>query len=574
MGELIPPNPKQFILTLGAKMSQKALYEEVIEEIGTQTLARFGLNIFSLNTYAAYGNSVLATSDVMRAYERHKNNPQYHGQMFEEIDIGQTNIKEGLFSTGNQAYTTDTLNDIRKIQGMLKENKKIENLQVQDREKFEYIMSNYKYEVENFDFSKGDLNHLARTNHNTTDTVLIDKNGNVIKTAQLKAIQDTKGLLKDRYLEGEFAVDELRMPLDDYKRHKGNLEEMIKNGEGSSDPKKIEQARKAKIALEKLNAGNVTNRLMCENPKTTAFLTQSVVASGHIVQAGASDAIVVALSTFANGVIWELKDMFDSSSVSHVSIMDRVKRLINKVIEAFKKTFVRGASFGAIDVAIGILGQIFKSISGSLRQLWKQIRSSFKSIYNAIYSYITGEIKSTKEMLSVIIKALFSSVWIIATLGLEKKLEVEFSFIFASMPFLASFLASSFSIVIGAFAVVVTSRSVDAVLDALFGVFSARDKAKMRKEEIADLIASSLPAIMEEEERLYQIVEETHRKRLQSIESSFEDYQKAYSQCDEQSIYNALNNICGLWGEELKVKNMEDVQNILENPNRSGKLKW
>ena len=555
-------------------MRQKPLYEEVITEIGTQTLARFGLNIFSLDTYAAYGSSVLATSDIMRAYDRHKNNPQYHGQMFEEIDIGQTNIKEGLFAGGSRAYTTDTLSDIRDVQGMVREGKKFENLNAKDQAKFEYIMTNYASEVENLNFSKGDLNHLAKTNHNTTDTVLVDSNGKVLRTAQLKAIQDTEGLLEDRYLEGEFAVDELRMPLDDYKKHKSNLEEMIRVGEGSSDPKKAEQARKAKIALEKLNAGNLTNRLMCKNPKTTAFLTQGVVASGHILQAGASDAIVVALSTFANGVVWELKDMFNSSSISQVSVMDRIKRLINKVIEAFKKNFARGASFGAIDVAIGILGQIFRSISRSLKQLWKQIRSSCKSIYNAIYSYISGEIKSTKDLIGTIIKALLSSVWVFATVGLEKKLEVEFSLVFASMPFLASFLASLCAIVVGAFAVVVTSRSVDAVLDALFGVFAARDKAKIRKEEIAELIASELPALLENEEKLERLIEETHCKRLLSIESSFEDYQKAYGQYDEQGVYEALNSLCLLWGGELKIKNMGDVQKIFENPNRCGKLKW
>ena len=40
----------------------KAIYEEIIDEIGTQTLARFGLNIFSLNTYAGYGASVKMTN--------------------------------------------------------------------------------------------------------------------------------------------------------------------------------------------------------------------------------------------------------------------------------------------------------------------------------------------------------------------------------------------------------------------------------------------------------------------------------------------------------------------------------
>ncbi|WP_367689045.1 hypothetical protein [Helicobacter pylori] len=44
----------------------------MIEEIGTQTLARLGLNIFSLNTYKAYGASVGMSADTFRAYERHQ----------------------------------------------------------------------------------------------------------------------------------------------------------------------------------------------------------------------------------------------------------------------------------------------------------------------------------------------------------------------------------------------------------------------------------------------------------------------------------------------------------------------
>lgn len=86
-------------------MAQKALYEEVIEEIGTQTLARLGLNIFSLNTYAAYGASVQTTLDTNKAYKQHKNNPNFFGQTFEELDVGYQNIKDSLLNTGNKTYT-------------------------------------------------------------------------------------------------------------------------------------------------------------------------------------------------------------------------------------------------------------------------------------------------------------------------------------------------------------------------------------------------------------------------------------------------------------------------------------
>ena len=106
----------------------KALYAEVIDEIGTQTLAKFGLNIFSLNTYGAYGASAKATNIISDTYNRHKNNPNAFGQYFEDIDVGQSNIKSELFNTGEQKFTTDELADIKKVAEIIESGKKIENL--------------------------------------------------------------------------------------------------------------------------------------------------------------------------------------------------------------------------------------------------------------------------------------------------------------------------------------------------------------------------------------------------------------------------------------------------------------
>lgn len=162
-------------------MTQKAFVEEVIEEIGTQSLAKLGLNIFSLNTYAAYGASAQMTSDTARAYNQHKKNDKIFGQTFEELDIGIQNIKDSLLNTENKTYTTDTLADIKYAQDILKSNKKIENLDEKDRQKVEYILAYYADEVENMDFSDPILAALAHKNHTTTDTVTLDKEGNVIK---------------------------------------------------------------------------------------------------------------------------------------------------------------------------------------------------------------------------------------------------------------------------------------------------------------------------------------------------------------------------------------------------------
>ena len=556
-------------------MTKKALYEEVIDEIGTQTSARFGLNIFNLpvnfsfSSYEAYGAAVRATQDTFRAYDKHKNNDKYYGQTFEELDIGQQNIKDSLFNTGNKTYTTDTLADIKKVRDIRASGKDITKLNTEDREKYEDIMANYADEVKNMDFEK--LGNLVRKNHNTTDTITLDKNGNIVKTAQLKVIKSTNGLLKDRYLEGDAAVDELKMPFDDYKRHKENLEKMIEKGKNNPENQNaVEKAQKAEKALEKLNANNMCNRLMCENPRITAVATQSIVASGHIAQAGFSDAIIAALATLANGVIWEVKDMFEGSIDTETSILKRIKRLLKRTIEAFQATFGRGAGFGAIDAAVGVVGQIFRSIAGKLKLVWDKIRTALKSIYNGIVSYIKGEVSNLRELLGIILKSLFSAAWVVSTLALEEGLKP----ILASMaPPLVPF-TPVFAIIAGAFAVVVTHRSIDLVLDTLFGVFAARDRAKLRAEEIADIIAQKLPALIEDREKLEELIASTHKERLMSLDSSFADYQKAYQNADDNGIYEGLNRICNLYDSSLSIKDMGYVENILKKPNRTGKLQW
>jgi len=529
----------------------KALYQEVIDEIGTQTLARFGLNIFSLNTYDAYNASVTSTNIVSDSYNRHKNNPQGFGQYFEDLDVGQKNITSELFNKGEKTYTTDELADIKKVADILNSDKKIENLNSKDRAKFNFVMHNYKDEVESINSNQNMLNN-ANKNDTSTDTVTFDANENVVQKSQHKVIKNTKDLLKDRYLENN---DVLTMPFDDYKKHKENLENMVK------DPKvKPEQKEKARKALTMLNKNNATNRLMCENPRTTAVITQSIAASGHIVQAGLSDAIVGALSTLANGAIWEIKDAFNDKG-SDAPINTRIKRLLKKVLEDFYKTFKRGASFGTIDVGIGILSQIFKSIFSKLKYIWKKIRTSSKSISNAIYSYITGEIKSYKELISTIIKGLLSAVMIIGTITLESKLEAFLAPIVT--PTVASFLAPALSIVIGSMAVVVMSKSVDLALNALFGVFAQRDIAKMKAEKIRELYEELLPLLVEEREDLKELIEKTYKERKLSFDKSFEEFKHGLSTQDVDNVICGLIGINKMYGKKLQFETQKEFDNFM-----------
>jgi len=477
----------------------KLMHEEIIDEIGTQTLARFGLNIFSLNTYEGYNASVEGSNNTFDAYNRHKNNPKYFGQTFEDLYVTKRNIDSALHNKGTTYATTDNLGEV---------------------------------------------------NHPVTDVRKIDKEGNVLENSQLKVIKDTKGLFgKDnKYLQN----DKIVVDKEGYDKHKNELENMVKN---SKDP---ETRKNAKEVLDKLERSEIS-REDANNPRTTAIKIQGQQAVGHIAQAGLSDAVIVALSTLANGAIFEIKDAYNGDE--NVSISIRIKRLLKKVIEEFQKTFKRGASFGALDVGVGILSQIFKSISSKLKTLWKTFRTSMKSIFNAIYSYFTGEIKSYRELISTIIKGLLSAVLVISTVALESQLEVFLAPIVT--PLVATFLAPALAIVIGSMAVVITMKSVDMALNTLFGVFASRDMAKMKAEEIENICEELMPNLIAEKEELKELIANTYKERKLTFDKSFSDFKEGLSSDNIESIMNGLIGINSMYGKKLQFATLEEFDSFM-----------
>ena len=568
----------------------KPIYEEVIDEIGTQTLARIGLNIFSFSTYNAYGASVTMTNDVFYSLGTNKTKDTKRGDAFEILHTGTQNILYGFKKSENKVYTTDRLYQIKKVQEIDKQirdgghsgNNKLPKY-------YNFIKENYPDEVKNMDFESDEIQNLTMCgnykgnelqNHESTDCVTInEKNGKIIKKEQLKTTKNTEkeffrgpnpiknddgtktyivhddGSKIHKYIENN---DNITVPFDERKYHRENLKKVI--NDPKADPEKKEAA---KLALEKLNKSNV-NRLMCDNPKTTAILTQSAVASSHIVSVGTSDGVVVALSTLANGTIYEIKDMF-SENGEKISITQRLKRLIKKVIEAFKSTFKRGAGFGGIDAIVGVLSQIFKSISVKIKYIWKKLRNSAKSIYNAIYDFITGKTKTYRDLVSAIIKALFSFTAIISSIGLEAKIEAVLSPIIT--PVIASFVAPVLAIVVGAFAVVLGTRAIDSAINSLFGVYADLIKSRERRAEIEKVIDEFLPQLVEDNEKLETLIKTKFKDMKLKLDSSFEDLQNSIIGSNSTLFINSLVQINGVYGQKLKYVSFEEFDQAMISDN-------
>ncbi|EKT0453602.1 TPA: hypothetical protein R8930_001170 [Campylobacter jejuni] len=78
-------------------MNNRALFDELMDELNTQSLARFNFNIFNLNTYAAMVESAKLTTNMQKDIKQHGKNPNGFGQFFETLEVGKK-YKICLFS--------------------------------------------------------------------------------------------------------------------------------------------------------------------------------------------------------------------------------------------------------------------------------------------------------------------------------------------------------------------------------------------------------------------------------------------------------------------------------------------
>lgn len=569
-------------------VENQSLFDEIVDELGTQSLARLKLNIFDTSSYDAYMQSARLTTIMGKTTVQHGQNPNGFGQFYETLEVGLLNIDNTYHKTGQRYFTTDELADIQKV-GLDQSSKTHNELKTQT------IVANYSEKEIQEILGNENLQEYSTTNHHLVDMVAIDGNGNVVRTAQLKAVNNNIFSKKydkyfkegieiyvdsDTYNRAEQEIEEMRRnlknaPQDQKGKIEKNLQEkeekfklLTKGGNkenaGYTD-KYNDKRRELKESIDKLKQEikkapkgkketlqkeleykqNEINKLThtdSDRAMREVYMIQAKQAVINVVQTGASDALVVMLSTFASGAIAELKSEFIEKRHEDFSI--RIKRLLTRTMQSGADTFARGASFGFIDVLVGIASQFFTQIGGHLKKIWSNLRASAKSIWNAIYSYITGKITSLQELMRTVLKALFSAVMVAFGVALEEQLAQALSF----LPIVGRVLAIGISILVCSLAVVVFSRSVDLMLNGFFGLCAAADMARKRREEIESLFDEIMPKMLENQANLKNYIEDYLGNLTQTAQMSFAELQKALAKQDYCEANKNLVAFAGAFG--------------------------
>lgn len=526
-------------------MNGKFLFDELVDELGTQSLARLDLNIFNLDSYGAMVESAKHTTKMQKAIKQHGNNPNGFGYFFEIVEVGKDNIQNTYHKNGKKSYTTDELADIQNVYNGKEFKGKYSN------EREDAILANYSQkEIEEIVKNKK-LMEYAIGQHPLVDVVSIDENGN-ITTEQLKAVNDSiYGKKYNRYFEG---VDSVRVDENTYNNAEKKLHQMEENYEKHPSEKNKEILREYKEKFNKLKMGSDKEEAGYEKSdkkdtnhtdkaKNTVLSIQTKETLNHIYKTGVSDASVAILSTFASGALWEIKDEFIDNNSEDFSV--RIERLINKTIKKGSDAFARGGSFGIVESLVTIVSQVFKKIGGSLKYFWTNIRNAAKSIWNAIYSYIKGEIKSYAELIKIILKALFSAVMVVFARALE--IEIEKGLIFLG-EFIANILAVGISIFVCSVAVILFAKTVDLTINAFLGICAAADMARQRREEIEKVYDEIMPKMMENINHLEKYIAEYTINLQNSSQMSFNELQNALQGEDYIQANQGLVNLAKAYG--------------------------
>ncbi|WP_169753008.1 hypothetical protein [Campylobacter mucosalis] len=515
----------------------KALHEEIIDEIGTQTLARFGLNIFDTTSYS---QSVEATrmrldvNDVLNSDRVKNKNPDNdttsHGFLFEPLDVGMRNIENAKNKINERwirhdeiSKANDTLVDASLIN-------KSDVLNALDGKEIDIL---------------GEIQHKSfeskESQSKRKPTTKVKSNSHKLK--------GTKG--NKKYME----AGGLNIVVN-FDRYNEDIEHYQNIIQKSKDEKAIAEA---KIMLKKIKKGKVDYETSKrENAGIFALKTDVTYMAKNSAGVAISGATAAALQTLGSGLIFEIKDYYLNKNVD---LIDRISRLFQNTLKSFKDGFINGAGFGILDMLVNIVSSCLKTLSTKIMYLWENVRTAAKSVYNAVLSYIQGKITSFQELIIAISKAIFSVLMVIMAETIDTKI---FSYLSTFLPQeLASMFSGIFTIIISAIAVVLGTKAIEKSLGYLFGVYAELTKSREKRAEISVLIDEVLPELMSDNEKIRQMIDEKISQMNIQLQGSFDSLQEAFMANNHTLFIDSLVEINVIFGKKLKYVNFNEFNDAM-----------
>ena len=502
--------------------------DDVVREIGEQVsqtlrerLPKWGETPLDLQRGIELYSNRAGTFRDLRGVRRNKdgsknqNDSDVSGKSFEELDKG-TRREEG-----KEVYTTDELARLAK--------------EDPDNPLFQRHPG---------------LRELAKTNHEQTDLVEIQRGGKVV-TYQHKLYKDPDAGVAAFMKDAE--NDKFVVPHDQIDEYKEALDKIIE--------KRGDEAKRARRIRKNLEESKVSFN---DAHHAYSFITKKTIhdASKRITT-NVTSGVISDVAVFAvGGAAWEIGDAYRNPD--DVSLLERCKRLISAIWERIK-TSLKDRSLREIG------SEIFNSLVSVLTAPLKMATAAISKIVSVLrrlwMEFVDGRIKSLADLVAACLKALF----VAASAGIALLLEAKLTPLMAAIPG-GSVLSAIIAAVVAGVMIVIGNRSIDGIVQTLFGMFNAATVARRRRQEIQRMCEEAIPRLIEDRERLQALVDSHFAERESLLDATFEDMQSAREDQDFDGFLKGLITLNDAYGKVLPWVNFEEFDEFMLDDSQTLKL--
>lgn len=381
---------------------------------------------------------------------------------------------------------------------------------------------------------------LAQSNHEHTDVVTFTKRG--IVTAQVKNLDEPSDYF--RAFKEDANNDRFVVPMDKYEAVKADLERRAREGG--------EDGHQAKEFLQKLESASAS-RWATKNPRLAhagkATRDAATRAGYRIAEGVAIDIALVAIG----GVAWEIREFYRSPAT--MTLWERVDRLLrvvwNKIKAVFKDRALREIGFEALSAGVSMLTAPLKMAKAALEKIWRVIQRLWMD-------FVEGRVKSLAEVVSAILKAVYS----VACIGVAIAVERSLANVLGVVPggeMLSAVLAAAVAGVI----VIIGNRGIETIVQGLALLSSRAELARRRRVEIERVCAQVIPQMIADRDQLEGLIDQHLAEHRLALDRSFANMSTAKDAEDVTGFLDGLKALNAAYGKALQWNSQAEFDTLM-----------
>lgn len=395
----------------------------------------------------------------------------------------------------------------------------------------------------------GDRIDLTKPNDEQTDVVTVTSKDRI--RGQLKNLDPRDENRVPKNFSGYYRAFKKDIDNEEFIVPKGYLE-----GVRADLKKRAEKGDEdAKEMLPKLRESSVT-RWETENPglaHARRFAQDAATRTGRRIGVGlATDVASIAIG----GVAWEIREAYREPGA--MTLMERVERLLrvvwSKVKAAFKDRALREIGFEALSMGVSVLAAPLKMARAALSRILSIVQRLWMD-------FVAGKIKSLADVVSAILKAVYSVACIGVAIAVERSL---MSSVLGAVPG-GGMLSAVLAAAVAGMVIVIGNRGIESIVRGLAAMSARAALARRRREDIERFCAQAIPRMIADRDRLEELVDRHLAEREAALDSAFADMAAARDDEDIGSFLDGLNALNAAYGKALQWSSQAEFDDAMRS---------